>query len=228
MGGQRLVLAHPSGATELELPALTANDQTPAFLPGGTELVFAGTPRRSPGTPTPQTNLYEVNLSGVGLKQVTFTGGSQPASCRNGTVAFVRGGQIALLSPGGRIRVLTRAGGQRPDCAPDGHTVAFVRHGHLWTISTRGTRPTAITPLPYALSGPAFSPDGTMLAFAFARTRPVCGGISDTGTEYLQTISLTERRLGRPRPIGDDRVDDSDCGGHSTAPGAIAWQPRPR
>lgn len=227
-GGQRIVIADRSGTTELELPALTANDQTPAFLPGGAELVFAGTPRRATGTPKPQTNLYEVNTSGTGLKQVTFTGGSQPAPCQNGTVVFVRRGQIALLSPRGSIHVLTRAGGQRPDCAPDGRTVAFVRYGRLWTISTRGTRLSAIIHLPYALSGPAFSPDGTTLAFSFARTHSACGDTSDTGTDYLQTVSLADGRAGRPRAIGDDGVDDTDCGGHSATPGAIAWQPLPR
>jgi Tol biopolymer transport system component len=227
-GGQRIVIADRSGATESELPALTADDQTPAFLPGGATLVFAGTPGRSPGAPQPPTNLYQVSTSGTGLQQVTFSGGSQPAPCQNGNVAFVRDGQIALLSPTGGIRVLTRAGGQRPDCAPDGRTVAFVRRGRLWTISTRSARSTAIIGLPYALSGPVFSPDGTALAFTFARTHPACSDTSDTATEYLQIVSITGWRLARPRPIGDDGVDDGDCGGHGATPGAIAWQPVPR
>jgi WD40 repeat protein len=165
-----LMLVHVNGSGSLLLPRLTVDDEDPAFLPSGKQLVFAGqTSAHS------QANLFTVTTTGSGLKQLTFDGGSLPAPCANGTIAFVRHNDIYLLSRDRRSqRRLTFRGGSEPNCAPDSRRIAFVRGAQLngveiseiHTIATDGRRfrrlPTDGFTSP---STPSYSPDGRAIAF---------------------------------------------------------------
>ena len=70
--GQLMVL-DPLGGSARMLPRFTADDDHPAFLPGGRRLVFAG--RSSPGSTA---NLYTVSASGTGLHRVTAMAARNP------------------------------------------------------------------------------------------------------------------------------------------------------
>ena len=117
---------------------------------------------RSSENATP--NLYTVATDGGGLFQLTSNGGSEPAPCANGTIAFVRNGNIYLLHPSsGAARQLTRRGGGSPSCAPGSHQIAFVRGRTLYTIGSGGRHLHRVTRT--SAYAPTYSPDGTELAF---------------------------------------------------------------
>jgi tricorn protease len=52
-----------------------------------------------------------------------------------------------------------------PALSPDGSTLAFAWGGDIWTVPTNGGTATRLTSNPAVESGPAFSPDGRLLAF---------------------------------------------------------------
>lgn len=68
------------------------------------------------------------------------------------------------------------------------------------------------------LSGPTVAPNGKALALSVAAIKPTCQGLADAGSEYLEAVSLAGSRRGALRRIGDDGVDDADCGQHTTSP----------
>ena len=119
-GVRDLTIANANGRAARHLAQQTADDEQPAFLPGGQTLVFAG--RSKPGAPF---DLYTVTSSGTGLTQLTSSGAQQPAPCANGSIAFVHRGDVYLLTADHRTqRRLTLRGGNSPDCSPDGRWIA--------------------------------------------------------------------------------------------------------
>ncbi len=159
------------------VPRVTLDDEDPAFLPDGSRVVFAGT--TAPTTTPPSdfreqgkkpSELFIVGVNGNGVRQLTHDGGSMPAPCGNGTIAFVKHGDIYLLSRDGRSRRrLTKHGGTEPDCAPNSRRIVFSHYGNLYTISTSGRNvkrvPTHPSPGRFGASYPVFSPSGRMIAY---------------------------------------------------------------
>jgi Tol biopolymer transport system component len=77
--------------------------------------------------------------------------------------------------PGGKPRRLTpesfTAGEFSPAWSPDGKSIAFsswddANHGQLWTVSSSGGAPKAITKEPGEYLNPSWSPDGATLAYS--------------------------------------------------------------
>jgi dipeptidyl aminopeptidase/acylaminoacyl peptidase len=166
-----LVLLDADGANLRALPQLTATDTQPAFLPGGQRIVFTG--RREPGSPS---QLYEVNVDGSGLRQLTFRGGSWAAPCANGAIVFERRADLWLIPAHGNHWTRLVRGGSEPDCAPNSRAVVYVtrNHSRLALIGLNGHggkllphgRGAAEEPdRPAGLFSPAFSPDGRSIAY---------------------------------------------------------------
>jgi Tol biopolymer transport system component len=153
------------------LPQLTASDTQPAFLPGGQRIVFTG--RRTPKGPS---QLYEANVDGSGLRQLTFRGGSWAAPCANGAIVFERGADLWLIPARGKHWTRLVRGGSEPDCAPDSRRVVYVtrNHSRLALIGLNGRGGKVLphgrgaaeeTDRPGELFSPAFSPDGRSIAY---------------------------------------------------------------
>jgi Tol biopolymer transport system component len=154
----RLELVNAGGGNERVPQRMTADDEHPAFLPGGETLVFDG---RSIGTARP--SLYTVATRGAGLRRL-LTNASYPAPCANGAIAFIRNGDLYLMSSSHRsIERLTFGGAGEPSCSPDARRIAFIRRHALYTLGTDGKR---LQPVG-RLDGdtPALAPDGRKIAF---------------------------------------------------------------
>jgi len=221
-----LVIASAAGSAARHLAQQTADDEQPAFLPGDQALVFAGSPK--PGAPL---DLYTASTSGTGLTQLTSSGGSQPAPCANGSLAFVHRGDVYLLSADHRTqRRLTLRGGDSPDCSPDGRWIAFTRNRDLYLISSSGRQVRRLT-TGHVLNGrPAFSPTGQQIAitatFPCRHSGNCCvdeySGYCSDGSAGLEVIDLRGRV--RWKPLDGCPAPQYGPRGCDTY-GGVAWQP---
>jgi hypothetical protein len=223
--GQLMVMGPLSGPARM-LPRLTADDDHPAFLPGGHQLVFAG---RSSSTST--ANLYAVSRFGTRLRRLTRGGGAQPAPCANGTIAYLHANNIWLMSANHRSRRrLTRGGGQQPSCAPNSRRIVFVRRGELYTLGTDGQNLVALHATRGVhnsfdhhvvdVSQPQFSPDGRVISYLYESDEV-------QGTDiWLREINLKGQATTPDVRLASNTTNDDGqaTGGHSSG---IGWQARP-
>lgn len=232
---RRIGIINADGSGQTMLPALTADDSQPAFLPSG-DLVFTGR-----GSPQGQPNLYGATVAGTGLHQLTQAGASGPAPCPSGAIAYVHNGNVYLLSPNGHSqRRLTHFGGlRRPDCSPDSRSIVFLhavrgrRHGRtvtlgydLYTINTTGGQLRRLDSHHIAAGAPAFSPDGRLIVFTAvlpgSSSSKHCGRAESNA--YLEVVDLHGHKMQRPLRLGSTGTDQ-DCFGYFTDPGGASWQP---
>jgi Tol biopolymer transport system component len=171
IGPGRLVLAGTDGSRPHTLRQLTASDTQPAFLPGSNRIVFTG--RRTLTSPS---QLYEANVNGSAVRQLTFRGGSWAAPCGNGAIVFARGADLWLIPARGSHWTRLVRGGSQPDCAPNSRQVVYRTRNHarlaLIGLNGRGGKvlPHGLgaaeeSDRPGSLSSPAFSPDGGSIAY---------------------------------------------------------------
>jgi hypothetical protein len=226
---RRLAIVRADGIGEMLLPALTADDSQPAFLPTG-GLVFSGRATRKGIR-----NLFTVSTSGTGLARLTSAGGSEAAPCEDGSIAFVHRGDLYLMSADHRSRRrLTFLGGSWPDCSPDSRWIAFVRHSDLYVISRAGKRLRQVYSDGAMQGAPSFSPDGRMLGFDDqhkpSKQWPPHRGRDDYGyylsNTYLQVVDLHGREVRTPILLGASGADQ-DGFGYGTSVGGVGWQPLP-
>jgi Dipeptidyl peptidase IV (DPP IV) N-terminal region/WD40-like Beta Propeller Repeat len=226
---RRIAIVNADGVGEMLLPALTADDSQPAFLPTGS-LVFSGRAMRKAIQ-----NLYMVSANGMGLVRLTSAGGSEAAPCADGSIPFVHRGDVYLMSADHRSRRrLTFRGGSRPDCSPSGRWIAFVRHSDLYLISRSGRRLRRVTSDGAVQGAPTFSPDGKLLAFDAqhkpSKQWPPHRGRDDysyyIGNAYLQVVDLRGREVSTPILLGNTGADQ-DGFGYGTSVGGVGWQPLP-
>jgi Tol biopolymer transport system component len=222
--GQLMVMDALGGLAHM-LPRLTSDDDHPAFLPGGRQLVFAG---RS--SPTSTANLYAASTSGMGLRRLTDDGGAQPAPCANGTIAYLHANNIWLMSANHRSRQqLTRAGGQQPSCGPDSRQIVFVRGDELDTIAADGRNLVALHATRgvhnsfdhhvVEVSQPQFSPNGKVISYLYESDQV-------QGTDlWLREINLKGQAVTPDVRLASNTSNDDGgaTGGHSAGMG---WQPR--
>lgn len=200
-------------------------------MPSGTELVFDG--RTSPSAAV---NLFTVGIDGIGLRPLTEDGGSQPAPCSTGAIAFVKHGDVYLLARDRRSqRRLTFRAGNDPDCSPDGHTIAFVRRGAVYTIGTDGRhlRRVASSQTPPSnrdnlcdggglsrgsADAVVFAPDGRRIAFLAHYSG------SDTDCYFLEVADLRGHRAAPPTVVASDN-GINDFGEDYAGAAGLSWQP---
>lgn len=203
-GPGTLLLVGTDGSDPHTLAQLTASDTQPAFLPGGQRLVFTG--RRALKSPS---ELYEANVDGSGLRQLTFRGGSWAAPCSNGAIIFQRGADLWLIPAHGNHWTRFVRGGSQPDCAPNSRQVVYVISGHLrLTLIGLNRRSAKILPhgsgadeesdRPGALGSPAFSPDGRNITYL--RTYDV---LQQDGSRSELDVSNLSGRIRSRRDVAD-------------------------
>jgi WD40-like Beta Propeller Repeat len=166
-GPGRIVLLGADGSNPRTLPQLTASDTQPAFLPGAQRIVFTG--RQTPAAPS---QLYEVNVNGSSLQQLTFRGGSWAAPCPNGAIIFDRGADLWLVPAHGHHWARLARGGAQSDCAPNSRQVVYVT-GHRYRLALVGLNGRGGRVLPHGSGaaeesdrpGPLISPDGRNIAY---------------------------------------------------------------
>lgn len=205
--GNQLVVMAVDGGSASYVPAGRFVDP-PAWSPDGTSLAVAGIVAPGPiGGGRPETDLLEIGLDGDVVERLTFGGASDPDWAVDGTIAFVRGGQIWLMRRGGDMRQLTWRGGSAPSWAPDARRLAFERDGQIWSVRVDGRSPRRLTRR--GGISPAWSPDGRRIAFI----RP---GGEVQGLWTMRTDGRAPRFTGEEGgPAGYSSIADP------------AWQARP-
>jgi Tol biopolymer transport system component len=104
-----------------------------------------------------------VGLDGKVVERLTHGGASEPDWAVDGTIAFVRGGQIQLMRRGAGWPQLTRRGGSAPSWSPHARSLAFVRGDQVWRVRADGRSSRRLTRR--GGKSPAWSPDGRRIAF---------------------------------------------------------------
>jgi Tol biopolymer transport system component len=89
-----------------------------------------------------------------------------------------------------------------PAISPDGHEIAFVSGGDIWTVAAAGGEAHLLVTDPATESRPLYSPDGTKLAFVSTRT--------GAGNIYILTLASGELT----RLTYSDRPDALDAWSH--------------
>ena len=200
----RLVVAD---ATTLFTPAWTPDGKTVAYVSvsGAVSQLKVGGAAVSDAAE----DVFPFRPQWVGANELLYTAdgvikrrpraGGQPR-----TVPFTA--EVAFTRPAftPKRHVFTPEGPQpvrglmHPVIAPDGSRVAFAALGDLWTVSARGgdAVPERLTQDVYVEMNPAWSPDGTQLAFSSDR-----GGAMDVWIRDLRTGR--DRRLASGGDVGD-------------------------
>ena len=187
----------------------------PAWSPDGTKIVYATTKDGE------FLRLYVMNADGSGKQRLTRNRRgldyTDPQWSPDGdTIAFaiLKSGEtnrafdssIALIdaADGGNLRRLTSPGGAdelNPNWSPDGASIAFevnrlfnVRQSDIWLMSADGSGKRPLTQTRFYETYPAFSPDGTRIAFAGDR----------------DNRNLSTERLGRGFELYTMATDGSD------------------
>lgn len=165
--GERIGIVAAGGGPVTLLPAATANDGDPAFMPDGRRIAFSGA--NDHGT----TDLYFRRVDGSGGPRRVFGDAGQPAFSPRGVLAYVRGDNVYLRLPRhGPRRWVTS--GVAPDWSPDGRRLVIVRPrpsltydgpiGRIYTVLPSGHGLTRVGRENYA-SNPVWSPDGRWIAY---------------------------------------------------------------
>lgn len=208
-------LGGEDGAPIRVISLTTLSDRTsqPAFSPDGSRIAF-----RRDSAESGHAGIWAKEVGGEGL--IRLTGDSHdccPVWSPNGqSVAFSR------LTERRRTIYEVRARGGLPrelattdlipdheelDWSPDSKTIAFVARGSsgepaifLWYLESRNARQLTAPAVNQQDWGPAFSPDGSRIAFVRGRNVMV---MSTDGGEVLQLTTESRRVIGSPTWTAD-------------------------
>ncbi|MBS1880492.1 MAG: PD40 domain-containing protein [Actinobacteria bacterium] len=169
------------------------SEEEAAFSADGKRIYFS---RDSGGEGYSQ--IYSIGVDGSGLRQLTpkrhETSDSHPAAAPNGRfVVFDREGELYTMRPNGtHLKKLTP--GWDPAVSPTSNRIAYSFRGQIYLIGAAGGGPRQLTHLKsghfaeaIALA-PAFSPDGSWIAFALEESISNGPGFNDA--QKLDKVSL--------------------------------------
>ncbi|MGH2858290.1 MAG: TolB family protein, partial [Solirubrobacteraceae bacterium] len=229
LAGSQLFVMSATGKDRVQLTHMPTGASDPTWSPDGTSVAFVSA--RGGGTP----NIFTMRTDGTDLRQVTHdtAGKSELAwSPRGDEIAFVRepagGGDrdIYSIKPNGTgMKDLTNDPANfdlQPAYSPDGDSIVYSGAGHpngesvamdLWIISADGG---SSQPVEHQGSGysdgayPAWSPDGTTIAFA-----------ANDGTGYYHVWSVPATG-GLNTPLVANSLPDGN-----PVDEEVDWQPLP-
>jgi hypothetical protein len=173
-----IYVANRDGSNALRLTPDTGFADQPAWSPDGTRLAY-----RYRKFVTDDTDIWVVDNDGRNAVNRTADFGdasNEREPAWNGRIAFVRvsGGTQMIWSmlPDGigkrRVTVTTVERDEAPSWSPDGLTLAFLRDGHVWTVSETGANARPLITLGGTQKSPTWSPDGKLIAFASSHEAP--------------------------------------------------------
>jgi Tol biopolymer transport system component len=200
----------------------------PAWSPDGSQIAFAGWPRRVSLEGDLPTRIYVVGADGSGLRAVPGTGGGYgPVFSPDGhTLAFSRNRERTRETRGGAERPVFRStttwlvdlngGGERrltewrnrlaispSSFSPDGAVLALSRSGgqrfpELLAMRLDGSGSVVLA---RDASDGVYSPDGSEIAFLRLRERRQGGGAPETRTETTTDLYAMRADGSEPRPL---------------------------
>lgn len=173
-----IYIANRDGNGAVRLTPDTGFADQPAWSPDGSQLAY-----RYRKFVTEDTDIWVIDADGQNAVNRTADFGdasNEREPAWNGRIAFVRvsGGTQMIWSmlPDGigkrRVTVTTTERDEAPSWSPDGLTLAFVRDGHLWTVSETGANAQPLINLGGTQKSPTWSPDGKLIAFASSHEAP--------------------------------------------------------
>jgi Tol biopolymer transport system component len=169
---------HPDGSSLRQLTSGPADDQAIAVAPGGSRIVVSRDTHEQCGHTywAQGVDLFTIRADGTGLTRLTNNcpvSDSTPAWSPGGNhLVFSRFGELwSIRTDGSDLAKLTcnpprptggDGGDYAPVWSPDGRTIAFQRFGDVDVMDANGDNAHIV-----ATGGrPAFSPDGTRLAYS--------------------------------------------------------------
>jgi hypothetical protein len=158
-GSVRVVAVSCSECSGLWFPQLS-------WYPDGSALAVSSPPDPNAMLP-PTWGIHRLALNGVEQEQVVSSGSSGPAWSAQGTLAFVRDGDLFTVRPGQDEHRLTWRGASTPAWSPRGTQIAFTRCAapldcDVYVVSRAGGTARRVE---RNASEPAWSPDGRYIAF---------------------------------------------------------------
>ena len=181
--GWRLYVMSADGRRLRAISPTFSDARAPAWSPDGRRLVFVELPLHPPTTRSVSEQITVISADGSSLRVLTrdtmFKGGAaHPVwspdgqtilfSARMSSAEGARADVCAIHPTGGGLRRLI-VDASDPALSPDGHSIAFSRHGDLYIATSAGDRLRRLTHGYYAdSSAPDWSPDGTQIAYATA------------------------------------------------------------
>jgi Tol biopolymer transport system component len=209
--GDRIGVMAADGSGLSLLPAVTADDGSPAFAPDGRRIVFTGTNNRG------STDVY-VRPTDGGAAQPIVNDAGEPAWSSRDVIAYVRSGNIYVARSGGGHRRFVTSG-VSPDWSPDGRRLLFVRPlarltfdapiGRMYVAGAHGEGLRRIGP-PADASRPVWSPEGNWIAY-----------------EAFEA-GIRAKRLGSSQPAREIAPSQTSGESGSVASFDPAWRPLPR